>query len=230
MRLPKEYIKEAAATIFAALCDGKNDKEVIDEMGLSAEQYEQLKAAMFDSKADEVRTRPTEHVYVEYLINQINNINDLTQMIELFKTTKQFNAMVGAVRARSEIYDKLIARGQEFNLIHKRPDRKEIVAGVMIGDLTNKDLKKLITGELGKLNKMMKRYGDKEMMAIEPGPIYMGPSSEETAKEISAKDRIRTKLGIEAKKTSKPKIKRTAGKRMLNMKPKDIKGTEGTND
>lgn len=222
MKLTKEQVKEAIATIYGALCEGKADTDVIYDMGLSAEQYEQLKAAMFDAKADEVRAKPTEHVYIEYMINQINNINDLTSMIEVFKTSKQFNAMVGAVRARSEIYDKLIARGQEFGIIHKKPDRKEIVAGVLIGDLTNKELKKLITAELGKLNGLMQRYGDADIMAIEPGPLHLGTPSTDIAAEVSARKVTAPKKEVKASRTSKANnVKRTAGRKMVRIRPKE---------
>lgn len=221
MKLTKDQVKEAIATIYGALCEGQADKDVIDDMGLSAEQYEQLKAAMFDAKADEVRAKPTEHVYIEYMINQINNINDLTTMIEQFKSSKQYNAMVGAVRARGEIYDKLIARGQEFGIIHKKPDRKEIVAGVLIGDLSNKELKKLITSELGKLNGLMKRYGDADIMAIEPGPLHLGVPSTEVAAEVSARKVSPPKKEVKTSRTTKAKnTKRTAGRKMVRIKTK----------
>ena len=113
-------------------------------MGLSADEFDELKVSMFDAKADEMRSRPDEHVYVEYLLNQSRNIRDLTDMIKEFKTSKQYGSMVGAVRARAEIYDKLIAKGQEFGLITKTPERKEIVAGVLVAELSNKNFRRLL--------------------------------------------------------------------------------------
>ena len=172
----KAEIIEAASTIYGHLSDGLSDKEAMAEMGLSSEEYEQLKAAMFDIKADEIRKRPVEHVYVEYIMQQSQNIKDLTGMIDDARASRQANALVGAVRARAEIYDKLIERGQTFGLIKKEPDRKVIVAGHLIANLNNLELKKLISKELSELNKVMKRYGDDSFEEIRGADsIYHGP-------------------------------------------------------
>ncbi len=95
---------------------------------------------------------------------------------ELYKG-KKFGSVAGAVRARSEIYDRLIERGQEFGLINKKADRKEIVAGVVVTELSNEDLKELIVGELSTLNKLQKQFGEGDMASLsEPDELHVGPS------------------------------------------------------
>jgi hypothetical protein len=184
LKLTHREVLEAIAKIYGLLADGKKDDEIIVEMGISAEDYKALKAAMFDSKADEVRTRPIEHVYVDYILKQTENIKDLTAMISDWKNTKQYTAMVGAVRARSEIYDKMISVGQDCGIIHKQADRKEIMAGLIIADLTNKQLKQAITKELDGLNVLMKRYGDADIMAIDAGTLHHGEALKELPEPI----------------------------------------------
>jgi hypothetical protein len=174
LKLTKQEMMEAIATIYGRLSQGASEEAVIAEMGISADDFGRLKAAMFDHKADEVRTRPIEHIYVDYVIKQTENVRDLTAMIAEFSCTKQYNAMVGAVRARSEIYDKMISIGQSCGLIKKAAERREIMAGVIVADLTNQQLKKAITKELGDLNVLMKRYGDKDMSAVEVGVLHHG--------------------------------------------------------
>lgn len=159
-RWTRKQIAEAVSTIHGRLVSGASDSELCSEMGLAVEEYRALKSAMFDTEAEALRRRPVEHVYVDYMIKQSQNVADLTEMITQFKKSKQYNAMVGAIRARSEIYDKLIDRGQSFGLIHKQPDRKEVVNGIVIADLSNKELKGLITSEMAGLQKMMSKYGD----------------------------------------------------------------------
>jgi hypothetical protein len=221
MKLTKEQVKEAVATIYGLLCSGKDDTEILDEMGIGVEEFEKLKAAMFDVKADEVRAKPTEHTYVQYMIDQMRNLSDLDDMIESFKTTKQYNAMVGAVRARSEILDKLIAKGQEFGLIHKMPDKKEIVAGILVADLTNKELKKMITRELTNLNGMMRRYGDRNIMDIEPGAIHRGEALPAAVLGDSSDTDSTTKKKKATSKTVKANTaKRTAGRKVVRSKSK----------
>jgi len=191
MKLTKAQLKEAAATIYNKLSDGLTDKEVIEDMGLAVDEYMVLKEAMLDQKADEVRSRPHEHIYIEYMIAQPGNVRDLTAMIDSLHKKKQYSALVSAVRARSDILDRLVEKGQEFGLIHKTPERKEIVAGVMIAELSNTELKKLILGELGMLNDLRKQFGEKNFAEVkEENDIHYGralppkPESEEGAKVL----------------------------------------------
>lgn len=176
MKLSKKQILEAAITIYEKLASGLSDNEVMEEMGLLPDEYNQLKTAMLDNKADEIREKPVEHTFVEYLINQSTNIRDLTNMIQDFYRTKSYGPMVGAVRARAEIFDKILTKGQEFGLIHKEPDKKQILAGVAVTELSNKQLRKMIKGELKILGKLQKQFGEKNLLELpEHESLYSGP-------------------------------------------------------
>jgi len=177
MKLTKEQLKEAVTTIYEGLSQGQTDKDIIEEMGISADQYEKLKSAMFEAKTEELKARPHEHIYVDYMLAQSGNIRDLTDMISQMHSTKNYAAMVGAVRARSDIIDRLIEKGQQFGIIHKKPDRKEIVAGVMVAELSDKQLKKMILGELGMLNNLRKQFGEKNLADIDRNvELHSGPA------------------------------------------------------
>lgn len=175
MKLTKSEVEEVVVKIFTRLSEGLTDKEVMDEIGVSAEDYNQFKAAMFDAKAEEIRGRPIEHVYVEYLINQASNIKDLTDLV-IKKGSHQLNAMVGAVRVRAEIYDKIIKTGQEMGVIKRAPQQHEVIGGIIVADLTSEKLRALITNELRELGGLMKKYGDKGILDMEPGSLHYGPA------------------------------------------------------
>jgi hypothetical protein len=205
MRLTKDQLREAVETIYAALCDDRTDKEIMADMGLTAEEFDKLKTEMFDKKADSIRTKPEEHTYVEYLIQQTGNIQALTDMISEFKSTKQYNAMVGAVKARADIYDKLIAKGQEFGLISKQPERKEIVAGVLVADLSNQQLKTEITRALDGLNQLQKRFGDGDLLALPKAEsLHRGPALQNPENET----RILVKPTHKKSKVTKSKVRK----------------------
>ena len=177
MRLTKEQIQAAVLTIFEHLSKGKSDKYIMRKMGFTAEEYEKIKIALFDYKADELRKRPDEHAYVEYLLNQNQNLRDLTKMIDNFDEAKQHSAMVAAIRVRAEIYDKLIAKAQEFGLIRKTPERKEIVAGVMVAELSNKELKKALVSELKMLDDLNRKFGGGDITSLpRPESLHSGPA------------------------------------------------------
>lgn len=174
--LTKRDIEEAKQTIWSKMCSGESDDDIIDALGVETTTYTALKLQMLDDKAAELRTKPPEHVYVEYIINQEQNISDLTEMIGEFKKTKQYNAMVGAIRARADLYDKLIAKGQEFGVFRKTPERREIVAGLLVSDMTSHDLKTAITKAIGNLEAMTRRYGDNDILDVEVDSLHYGPA------------------------------------------------------
>jgi hypothetical protein len=174
--MTKTEMAEAVATLWDLLLDGNSEKDSMELMGLDAPTFQVLKQKLLDEKAAELKNKPAEHVYVEYIIWQTQGILDLTKMMDQFRKTKQYNAMIGAVRVRAELYDKLIAKGQEFGVFKKTPERKEIVAGMVLSDMTSKDLQGAVLGAIGELQKMMKRYGDKDIIDLDPGPTHRGPA------------------------------------------------------
>jgi len=170
--LTAEEEREATARLMSLLMGGSTDDDARMIMGLTVAQYEQLKAKLFEDEAEKIRQKPSEHVYIEYMVNQLSCVKDLGKMVDAFRKTKQYNAMVGAVKARSEIYDKLIKKGQELGLIAKEPERQEIIGGQTVINLTNVELKKTIVAEIQGINRLMKAYGEGSILDLEPGELH----------------------------------------------------------
>jgi len=217
MKLTKEQMREAVLQVYGLLCSGEDESDILDDMGLTATEYESLKVAMFEVKTDEVRSKPIEHVYVEYMIDQLRNISALDDIIANYRKTKQATALVGAIRARSEIRDKLITRGQEFGLIKKVPNRNEMVAGLVIANLTNKELKKEITGALGGLNEMISKYGESDIIDVTPGNTHRGRGIPEAVLNPETDVAVEEKESGK-KKRSKRRDKVRKGRRVVKRK------------
>ncbi len=170
----KEQRKEAMVQLFTLLTQGMTEKEAMEHMNLDADTFEQLRVGMFDFKSEEIRKRPPEHVYVQYLIDCTRGIKDLDMMIQTFQRgdSKQYNAIVGAVRARTEIYNHIIQKGQEFGILEKKAEEKIIRAGIVLTNLASPELQAMIVKELKAASDMMKRHGDSNILEIEPGPSH----------------------------------------------------------
>lgn len=164
--------RKAQARLVALLTEGKADEEVQAELGFSPEKYWRCKRAAFEAEAERIRATPTEHTYVQYCLDQAACIKDLTDLIDDAKKTKNANACVGAIRARSDIFDKVIKTGQEFGILEKKPEEKRIVAGVMVAQLTNDQLRQAITTEISRLNQLVVTYGELPMADLDPGALY----------------------------------------------------------
>ena len=159
-KLPKgSELRAQLAIIRSQKQDGQTDEEIAMELGLPWEDYEKLLSKFYDLESEAIRTRPTEKVYVDYVNDQLANIRDLTKILDTFNTTKQHSAMVGAIRARSEIQDKVIKMGQEFGFIDKRPDTR-FVAGVLVHKLSDNELKSSIEEKLGALAALQAEFGE----------------------------------------------------------------------
>lgn len=148
--------------------------DIAVEMGLSWADFEKLLEKYYAAEVESLREQSTERVYIDYVQNQRQNIADLTKLLGAFDETKQHSAMVNAVKARADILDKIIAKGQEFGFIDKKPEAK-IVAGVVVDKLSTNELRSAITGELQHLDKLMTKFGGGEVppiIDVEPGQIH----------------------------------------------------------
>lgn len=208
MKLTKEQLKEAVRRVYELLCSNTEEGDILDEMGLTETEYEHLKSKMFEDKTEELRAKPIEHTYVEYIISQYRNITDLNEVIENYRQTKQATAIVGAIRVRSDIADKIITRGQEFGIIKKVPNRNEVIAGLVVQDLSNRQLKQQITGVLSGLNNLISRYGDSDMIDVSPGEIHRGKKLPEAVLNVGTEDDYADFEPIKKKNKSKKKNKR----------------------
>ncbi len=208
--LTKADVSEAKQLIWDQLSKGVRDMEIIERLGVEAETYVSLKAQMLDDKAEELKNKPSEHVYIEYCLAQHENIHTLTEMIKDFKSTKQYNAMVGAVRARADLQDKLIAKGQEFGVYKKTPAGR-VIGGLLVADLSSSDLKSAITKAIGNLDKMINRYGDSDIIDVPSssvnlhyGPALPPPSMlEEPSSVVAPKGRSSKTFRAKTSRTSK---------------------------
>lgn len=172
LRLKEDQLRAACAKLRAYLAAGETDHKACEQLGMSWADFEELKARMMEFEVERVKDTPPEQIYVEYLINQESNIQALTDMIGQFQESRQATAMVGAVKARAEIYDKMIAKGQEFGFVKKVPERQEIVAGIMVATLSNEELRAAIAGEMTSLHGLMDAYGTKPIIDVTPGKLH----------------------------------------------------------
>lgn len=141
--------------VMVLLGEGKDEGEVAKSVGVGAEEWGQFRKRCFEWAADEVREKSTGEVFVEYMLNQKRCISDLEGMAERFGSARHYSALVGSVKARSDIYDKVIKMGQDLGLLERRPERKEIVAGVLVAKMDDQQLRDVILGELRNLDELM---------------------------------------------------------------------------
>lgn len=208
MKLTKTELLEVAATIYNEMIEGSSEAEIMDLLGLDAETFREARKFMLESRASQIRGKSREHVYIEYVIEQTGNIRKVDKMLKGLDVQKQYNAMVGALRLRSDILDKIITKGQDFGILHRDPQRKEIVAGVLVAEMSDKDLRRAIMGQVKALNELVSTHGEADILSLPSGPIHYG--------EKAVTETFERRKAPEASKTIRAKTaRRHAGRRRV---------------
>jgi len=218
LKFTKSELTELAATIHGFLLAGDDETTIMERMRLDAETFNEAKRHLLETKSQAIKAMPNEHVYMEYVIEQRRNIKSLNDLITNLDDKKQYNALVGAIRLRSEILDRIVAKGQEFGVMFKRAERKEVVGGLLVADMSSDDLRKAIGAQVKMLGEFVGKWGEKSFLDTPDAPIHFdaeaegeGMEDDEELLEILKKRRVSS--DAPAPKTARAKSsKRHAGR------------------
>lgn len=172
LRLRGAALTAAILTLKGHIAAGTDDVETAIEMGLSAEELASLKREMLRQMEAEIRQRDNPEWFALYKLDQDRNIADLTRMIGEFHTSKQYNAMVGAIRTRAQIQDNVIKMGFDLGVIEKEPERKEIVGIGVVAEMSLAELKKALATEVTGFTEMVERHRPISIIDMEPGSLH----------------------------------------------------------
>lgn len=151
---------------------GRTDAWIMDRFGLMPDEYFDMKHRAFRGQVEVFRRRSTEEIYAEYVFQQAACVRDLTDAAVAADTKRDIKALISAIKARSDIYDKIIKTGQDFGIIEKKAERREIALGVVLANLSDEDLRARISGELTGITDLMTKFGDKNLLDLKPGKLH----------------------------------------------------------
>ena len=184
--LSKSELREAIAELLAYLASGYDDSEARAELGLDAEQYAALKREMYSQQAEFYRTRSTEDMYTDYVNEQRACIHELDKIVARFADEKHSSAIVGAIRARSDIVDKIVKLGQDVGLIDKEPEKKVVLGGIAVASLSDAQLRKTIVAEIKELDRLVSMFGDgMSILDMDPGELHRALPEPEPKRKAS---------------------------------------------
>lgn len=132
--------KKEAAQFRAGLAMMWDRERILQETGWSLQKF--LAVERWCKEEDERLARALDPaaVWSEYRLQQLQAARELEDLAEIFRRSKQFSALVGAVKARSEILDKIVKTGQDLGLI-KRAAREVNITGEV--DFTSMSVQEL---------------------------------------------------------------------------------------
>lgn len=212
MKIARKEQLERLSTFFSLLIEGVELEEISFKMGLSPSQIVELKNKLIDLKTEEVRNKPVEHVYVEYMLEQMKNMYDLTKLIKKYDGDhRSMSAVVGAIRVRSEISDKILQRGQDCGLIKKTPQQSENKHAILIAGLNSLELADKIKEQWRSLANLVSKESNENIIDLPvPENLHYGETSkflEEKDEDEDDEDEIYIKPKKKKKKKKKKKRK-----------------------
>jgi len=152
--------------------EGRTDTWIMDRFGLMQREYFDIKHQATRKQVEVFRRRSTEEIYAEYVFQQAKCVRDLTDAAKEASAKKDIKALITAIKTRSDIYDKIIKTGQDFGIIERKAERREIALGVVLASLSDEDLRARISGELTGITDLMTKFGDKDLLELKPGKLH----------------------------------------------------------
>jgi hypothetical protein len=163
------------ALLRTGIAAAKNDPQLLELLDVSPSELAALKGKMYAQEAVNLIDRPAEETFVTYRTQMYGVVEDLDAVAKEARGARQFTAAGAALKAKAQIIDKVMERGQEIGVIPRAAKKTEMVGGILVASLTDRELMEQI-GEMNKrFNRLMVEYGDKPMSATTLPELYSGP-------------------------------------------------------
>jgi len=163
---PAADIRSAMADIKLRLSLGHDDAQIAEDLQISTQRYNDLKRELLRQGKDSLYAQTTEDTYLDYKWKQERCVDDLDNVIDRLKLNVingSSNAMITAIRAKSDIIDRVVKMGQDMGILEKAPERKLILQGVAVATMDNNTLRSHIAEEMTNFAKVVSRYGFQSM-------------------------------------------------------------------
>jgi len=94
-------------------------------------------------------------LWSKYRLRQLQAASELEDLIEIFKTSRQYNALVSAVKARSEVLDKIIKTGQELGVISRAAREVNLRSQIDVRSMSVSELRVHLRQEVEELSRLV---------------------------------------------------------------------------
>lgn len=131
-------------------------EQILEETGWSLQQLMGIeKAADEEDERTWARGADPVSIFSEYRERQLMAARELEDLALAFRAGGQFSALVTAIKARSDILDKVIKCGQDLGLIKRSPREIRFRGKVDIKAMNVQELRVLLGREIRQLHKLI---------------------------------------------------------------------------
>jgi hypothetical protein len=111
------------------ITEGRSDDDIKAELCLSDHDWESYRTAFISQESSKAK-RPDIEIFIEYQLRQLGHIDELEKARQVAVKKQQPQHAVSATKAKAELLDKIIQRGQDLGIYH-REGQKLMVSGAM---------------------------------------------------------------------------------------------------
>lgn len=147
---------------------GWDDDSMCIEFGVSPAKLAQYKRVIISKEQATLSHRPPEELYIEHRLMVMDDVHALADIGAKAVKGKQFAAATNARRARAQLLDKLFDRGQEVGVIPRAAKRHEVIGGLLVAQLTERELLSHIHSTAMATKALISKYGGASFSDMSP--------------------------------------------------------------
>lgn len=134
---------------------GWSREQILEETGWSLQRLQALEQITKDEDRRIWNQVDPVNIYADYREQQLLCAHELEDLAVVFRNGKQFSALVSAIKARSEVFDKIIKIGQELGLIKRAAREVNLRGSVDVRSLSIAELRVHLSKEVSGLRRML---------------------------------------------------------------------------
>jgi hypothetical protein len=157
----EKQTRDLAIKVRKLLESGFDDQEIANKLDLSEIKYKNIKSKMYELGTIDLSNKSAEDQYQDYVIRQEAIMSELDEIAK--KNSKNDNASVGAIQAKSKIIDQIYNVGMKVGCIKQETTYDKEIAGIQVSDLSNNELRQFILDQIKELQDTVTKYGDNRM-------------------------------------------------------------------
>lgn len=167
------------AQLYELRVDGFSDAEIAKTLRISHSELTRLDETLYAELAFEVASEKPDRTFAKYKLEQRRNIKALNELVHELDGNTQYNAVLGAIRLRAELLDRIIDTGQKLGVMAKAATRHEHSGAVahLVSQMSPPQLRDSIKQLSQNVQQMVDRHGDKKFLELEEGEMYYGEAA-----------------------------------------------------
>ena len=166
------------------LSNGMTDRDMAGELSITLGDLRNLKRELLADELEEIANDSPAEVWAKYRLRMEGCVSDLDEIIEQSTDANVrggFTAAVGAVKAKAQILDNVLKKGQELGVLHREPKKSIVVGGIAVTSVALEDLRELVATRRASVTGTVTKYAPTALVdygSEEDGDIYAEPELE----------------------------------------------------